>query len=44
MAGESGPSTDEAGSGVEPPIEPKVRRALGLLERFAPAIGSRWAD
>lgn len=43
MAGESGLPRDEAGSGVEPPIEQKVRRTLGLLERYAPAIGSRWA-
>ena len=43
MAGETGLPGDEAGSGVEPPIEQRVRRALGLLERFAPAIGSRWA-
>lgn len=34
---------DQAGSGIEPPVEPRVRRALGLLERFAPAIGARWA-
>ncbi|MDT5066290.1 MAG: hypothetical protein QOK02_2445 [Mycobacterium sp.] len=34
---------DEAGSGVEPPVSPRVRRALGILERVAPAIGSRWA-
>ena len=43
MVGESGLARDGAGSGIEPPIEQKVRRALGLLERFAPAIGSRWA-
>jgi pimeloyl-ACP methyl ester carboxylesterase len=43
MVGETGTSGDEAGSGVVPPIEQKVRRALGLLERFAPIIGSRWA-
>ena len=43
MVGDTGSSRDEAGSGVEPPVEPRVRRALGLLERFAPAIGSRWA-
>ena len=30
---------DEKGSGIEPPISPKVRRAFGLLERFAPAVG-----
>ena len=34
---------EQAGSGIEPPVEPRVRRALGLLERFAPAIGARWA-
>ncbi|MHC9292942.1 alpha/beta fold hydrolase [Mycobacterium sp. LTG2003] len=33
----------EIGSGVEPPVEPKVRKAFGLLERFAPAVGARWA-
>ena len=44
MAGDSEVSRDEAGSGIEPPIEPRVRRAFGLLERFAPAVGSRWAD
>jgi pimeloyl-ACP methyl ester carboxylesterase len=43
MVGETGTSGDEAGAGVEPPIAQRVRRALGLLERFAPAIGSRWA-
>jgi pimeloyl-ACP methyl ester carboxylesterase len=43
MVGESGASGEGAGSGVEPPVEPRVRRALGLLERFAPALGSRWA-
>jgi len=34
---------DGAGSGIEPPVERRVRRVLGLLERFAPAIGARWA-
>jgi pimeloyl-ACP methyl ester carboxylesterase len=43
MAGDSGLPGHGAGSGVEPPIEQKVRRALGLLERFAPAMGARWA-
>jgi pimeloyl-ACP methyl ester carboxylesterase len=43
MAGDSQLSRDEAGSGIEPPVEPRVRRALGLLERFAPAVGARWA-
>ena len=36
-------SLDEVGSGVEPPISPRVRRAFGLLERFAPGVGARWA-
>ncbi len=43
MTGETGLAGDEAGSGVEPPIGPRVRRAFGLLERWAPAVGSRWA-
>jgi pimeloyl-ACP methyl ester carboxylesterase len=43
MVGETGPSRDEAGSGIEPPIAPRVRRAFGLLERVNPAVGSRWA-
>ena len=43
MVGDNAPSRDEAGSGIEPPIAPRVRRAFGLLERFAPAVGSRWA-
>jgi hypothetical protein len=43
MVGETGPSRDDAGSGLEPPIAPRVRRAFGLLERVAPAVGSRWA-
>ena len=43
MATETELAGDEAGSGVEPPVAPRVRRAFGLLERFAPAIGSRWA-
>jgi len=30
-------------SGVVPPVSPRVCRAFALLERFAPAIGSRWA-
>lgn len=34
---------DEMGSGIEPAISPRVRRAFGLLERFAPGIGARWA-
>lgn len=40
---DTGLSQDEKGSGIEPPVAPKVRRAFGLLERFAPAVGSRWA-
>ena len=43
MGDETASSPDEAGSGVEPPIAPRVRQAFGLLERFAPAIGARWA-
>jgi pimeloyl-ACP methyl ester carboxylesterase len=43
MAGETEVPRDEAGSGVEPPVSPRVRRAFGILERIAPAIGSRWA-
>ena len=43
MVGDNAPSRDEAGSGIEPPVAPKVRRAFGLLERFAPALGARWA-
>jgi pimeloyl-ACP methyl ester carboxylesterase len=43
MAGDTEPTRDEAGSGVEPPVSPRVRRAFGILERVAPAIGSRWA-
>jgi pimeloyl-ACP methyl ester carboxylesterase len=31
------------GSGIEDPIEPRVRRMFGLLERFAPVVGSRLA-
>lgn len=30
-------------SGVVPPVSPRVCRAFALLERLAPAIGSRWA-
>jgi pimeloyl-ACP methyl ester carboxylesterase len=43
VAGETESRGDEAGSGVEPPISPKVRRAFGLLERLAPGVGARWA-
>ncbi|MGH3726332.1 MAG: alpha/beta fold hydrolase [Mycobacterium sp.] len=31
------------GSGVQPPVSARVRRAFWWLERVAPAIGSRWA-
>jgi pimeloyl-ACP methyl ester carboxylesterase len=34
---------DDMGSGVEPAISPRVRRAFSLLERLAPGIGARWA-
>jgi len=43
MADETEVPRDEAGSGVEPPVSPRVRRAFGILERIAPAVGSRWA-
>ena len=43
MVGDAATSPQDAGSGIEPPVDPQVRRALGLLERLAPAIGSRWA-
>jgi pimeloyl-ACP methyl ester carboxylesterase len=43
MARDTELSRDEVGSGVEPPISPRVRRAFGLLERFAPGVGARWA-
>jgi pimeloyl-ACP methyl ester carboxylesterase len=43
MAGDRASRQDRAGSGIEPPVAPKVRRAFGLLERFAPAAGARWA-
>ncbi|MGW0157761.1 alpha/beta fold hydrolase [Mycobacterium sp. NPDC003323] len=43
MVGDTAQSEGQAGSGIEPPVEPRIRRALGLLERFAPAIGARWA-
>jgi pimeloyl-ACP methyl ester carboxylesterase len=38
---ESDPS--QAGSGVEPPVAPAVRRRFELLEQFAPGEGARWA-
>ena len=43
MVGEVGASGGDAGSGVEPPVDHRVRRLLGLFERFAPAVGARWA-
>lgn len=46
--GISGPAGDPAaldieGSGVLPPVAPRVRRLFWWLERFAPSVGSRWA-
>lgn len=42
--GSSSPTVlDVQGSGVQPPIATRVRRTFWLLERFAPALGSRWA-
>jgi len=41
-AGDQAP-LDIAGSGVLPPIAPRVRRLFWWLERFAPWLGSRWA-
>jgi len=43
MAGDTELPRHEAGSGIEPPVSPTVRRAFGFLERFAPAVGARWA-
>jgi pimeloyl-ACP methyl ester carboxylesterase len=37
------PALDDMGSGVEPVVSRRVRRAFGLLERCAPALGARWA-
>ncbi|MBN9636090.1 MAG: alpha/beta fold hydrolase, partial [Actinobacteria bacterium] len=34
---------DVEGSGVQPPVDPKIRKQFALLERFVPPIGSRWA-
>ena len=31
MVGDTSPSRDEAGSGIELPVAPRVRRAFGLL-------------
>ena len=43
MARVDEPTQQIEGSGIEAPVSAKVRRAFGLLERFAPAVGSRWA-
>jgi pimeloyl-ACP methyl ester carboxylesterase len=43
MGSDTGVARDETNSGVEPAVSSSVRRAFGLLERFAPAVGSRWA-
>ena len=43
MASETGIARDESSSGIEPMVSERVRRAFGFLERFAPALGSRWA-
>lgn len=37
------PPLDPAGSGVLPAVSDRVRRLFWLLERVAPAVGSRWA-
>jgi pimeloyl-ACP methyl ester carboxylesterase len=34
---------DVEGSGVQPPVSSRVRRAFWLLERLAPGLGARWA-
>lgn len=31
------------GSGLEPPVSPRVRKAFSILERVAPRLGARWA-
>jgi pimeloyl-ACP methyl ester carboxylesterase len=43
MVGDSTQAEGLTGSGIEPPVHPRIRKALGLLERFAPAVGARWA-
>jgi pimeloyl-ACP methyl ester carboxylesterase len=43
MASATESARDETSSGLEPPVAPRVRQAFGLLERFAPAVGARWA-
>jgi pimeloyl-ACP methyl ester carboxylesterase len=40
---ETAAALDDMGSGIEPAISARVRRTFGLLERFAPGIGARWA-
>lgn len=37
------PPLDIAGSGILPPVEPRVRRMFWGLERTVPALGARWA-
>ena len=34
---------DVVGSGILPPVAPRVRRLFGLLERVGPPVGSKWA-
>lgn len=43
MVGDSTQSDSRLGSGIEPPVEAGIRRALGLLETFSPVVGSQWA-
>lgn len=42
QAGDLAP-LDVLGSGVLPPVSPRVRRLFWFLELVAPAVGSRWA-
>ena len=42
QSGEVAP-LDIEGSGVLPPVDPRVRRRFWWLERLAPRLGSRWA-
>lgn len=37
------PPLDVVGSDILPPVDPRVRRRFGILERLAPRLGSRWA-
>ncbi|WP_422743386.1 alpha/beta fold hydrolase [Mycobacterium sp. WMMD1722] len=37
------PPLDIVGSDILPPVDPRTRRLFGVLERWAPVIGSRWA-